>query len=293
MRQVVIILTYFSILITNGFAPLSAGIIRTTQMSDVTSIIESLDYPANEVLFVFDVDDVIITPKDEVLQSQNRSVSDPLIKAIVKRRLQKNEAKSRDELRWDLVTDFALQGERTLVDSSFLSLQARLRQQGIRNIALTACGTGNLGRISQLEEWRLADLKKFDVAFSWSFPEIEHFWLPEKTAKKGPALFYRGVVFAAKQNKGEVLEAVLNRLAYRPRCIVFVDDKKKNLLAMQQSCERLGIEYHGYHFKEMAERLPSSKLAERACLQFSVLEKEGRWLSDCEANKLLSTLPKI
>ena len=79
-----------------------------------------------------------------------------------------------------------------------------------------------------------------------------------------------------------------------PRRIIFLDDLSANLLSVQDLCQKLGIEFLGIHYTAVQNSSPKRLLnMDIATLQFDILEKEKKWISDSEADALISNSAKV
>jgi hypothetical protein len=85
--------------------------------------------------------------------------------------------------------------------------------------------------------------------------------------------------------KGEVLKAFLDYAELSPKKIIFVDDKEKNLKSVEAFAREAKIPFIGFQYTAIVDRSKSLLNEKRAQLQFEVLEKEHKWLSDEEADK--------
>lgn len=108
-------------------------------------------------------------------------------------------------------------------------------------LALTA-------RQMALSEITLTQLKDIDVNFS--SPKLPDTLLHDFHA---PTLMKDGVLFCAEYNdKGEVLKEYLKALKLKPKNIVFIDDSKKYLLAVERAFPEIDV--IGLHYPKVANR---------------------------------------
>ena len=90
-----------------------------------------------------------------------------------------------------------------------------------------------------------------------------------------------------QEKKGAVVDAFLTSVKIMPKRIVFIDDKSKNLESVAEFAKQNNIEFIGIEYtKALEEKEALNKNI--AQLQFEVLEKEKKWISDTEADKLLT-----
>ncbi len=66
--------------------------------------------------------------------------------------------------------------------------------------------------------------------------------------------FVEGIVFVGLRNdKGETLMRCLDQLGFKPKKIVFIDDKLKNVLSVQKAVEARGIPFTGVRYGYLDE----------------------------------------
>jgi hypothetical protein len=162
-----------------------------------------------------------------------------------------------------------------------------LQENQIKTIAFTRMDTGRLGLIASTEEWRLNQLREQGIDFSSGFPDL--LLLSFRVAKGEASLFKEGVLFANKEAKGPVLAAFLEQIDWKPKKILFLDDKLDYLQSVEEALQSKGIEFIGYHYTEVEKR---SILLEEELgrLQYNHLVQYERWLNDKEALEQLFQL---
>lgn len=70
-----------------------------------------------------------------------------------------------------------------------------------------------------------------------------------------PALYKFGVLFCGSNNKGDVIEKFLTHINYKPEVIIFIDDKEKNLYAVEIACKKMNIEFIGLRYSGCDDRV--------------------------------------
>jgi len=99
-----------------------------------------------------------------------------------------------------------------------------------------------------------------------------------------PALYEKGILFVGDSNKkGDVFLPFLSILAERPKKVVFIDDKRKNVEELGEALSRHGIDYIGIHYTAI-EHAPPVYSRKLAAFQSKFLE---RMLSNEEAALLM------
>lgn len=264
-------------------APCCAITIKT---NDIHKIESEVVQATPETLVIFDVDDVLMHPHDQILKAQNKPYLEELEKKLEKRM----EEEKADTL-YSLIF---LQRKNGPVDPRIIQLIIHLQAKGIKVLALTNCFTGKFGAIASMEDWRVNELQQLGYHFENSWKNTKSHVFKELIKQTGhglsaksesASLFKDGVVFASGVSKGDALTAFLAYAGLSPQKIIFIDDKKKHLESVEKVAKDLGIPFVGieYTATKATKFAPLNKA--RVELQFEVLEKEHKWLSDEEAAK--------
>ena len=100
----------------------------------------------------------------------------------------------------------------------------------------------------------------------------------------------KGILFSTHYTKGGALECFLETIQWKPRRIIFVDDSKKRVENVADTCKKLGINFMGLHYTR-AKKI--SQPIDRALARFQVdyLMDHERWMSDEEAGALMKVKP--
>lgn len=264
-----------------------AEVITTDSLQKVEKRIKRLPYNPRDVLVVFDVDGTILDARDQILKAQNWKQWQALINAVYNKASRGLDKEAREKIWIDIISSIDNQRAPALVDDYFIKSLAYLRTKNIPAIALTHAGTGVFGKIKNTADWRVNDLKKIEVDFSYAF-NSEKIQLADTSVGRyiGAPLFQSGIIFTSGHDKGEMLEKFLNAVNFKPKMIVFLDDKEKNVFSLKKYCDANNIDYLGVHYTAVANRQLVPLNYERAQFQFDYFEKKGKWLSDSEADKL-------
>ena len=79
------------------------------------------------------------------------------------------------------------------------------------------------------------------------------------------AKLHDGVMFCSGLNpKGDALKALLNATTFKPKKIVFIDDKEKNLTTVMKAATDLGIEFIGIRYSGLDEKMKQFVLDEES-----------------------------
>lgn len=254
----------------------SADILKTHDFTTMQQIVLNADH---DTLVIFDVDDVLVQPADQIFQSRNKQYLLQLDKELSSRVPPYKLEYIRSKI--------AFKQQEKLVDARILELLTNLRQNKINTVALTNCATGQVGKISKFEDWRVTRLAKLGIDFSAhnTLPDI---YIDSVTPVEGKPTIKSGIVFTGYADKGAVLEAVLNKFSMRPKRIIFIDDKLQNLKSVEAVARQYNIEFVGVEYCVVKTLQTEELNTERAKYQFLVLEREHYWLSDHEAEERMS-----
>jgi hypothetical protein len=242
-------------------------IIKTEDFSVIEKAISSAD---QDSLVVFDVDDVLITPKDKVLR-QNSYIYETVENIL-------GESKSSEIL--ELYSIIFSQRKSCFVDERFVPLIINLQNNGIKTIALTNCSTEKFYEIPSMKDWRIKELESFgyNFGYSWSgVQEIKFENLPTPEEGIFP-MFSSGILFTNDIPKGNVLGAFLNHINFKPNHIIFIDDRLKYLESVADIAKNASILYTGIEYIA-AEMQANDFCKEFARRQLEILVKEKRWVS--------------
>ncbi len=134
-----------------------------------------------------------------------------------------------------LVTRVA--GEYCLIEPEVREIIANLQKRGHKVLALTA------RKREPFFGALLGALRELGVDFARSGFEGAHFAIP---GTQGPAWYRQGVISAGVNDKGAILQYVLERCGVRPTKIIFIDDKWYNLEAVAQC---VTVPFVGLHYQ--------------------------------------------
>ncbi len=212
------------------------GMIKTIDsLEELSLLVEQHD---ERSLFVFDIDQVLITEADQIAWPCNALHFERLWDETF------GELSASERRHY--LSLFFTQGTMRTVENGTADFLRRIQQRGIPTLALTARRSGPYGSIENQEEQLLEELSSVGIDFSRSFPDA----LPatfDGFGEKHP-IYFSGLAMADHANKGEVLQAVLAHLSFTPQRIVFIDDLRDNLLDVGHALHELGIQATLYHY---------------------------------------------
>lgn len=278
------IVSFIFIALTCFYNICFAEIIQTKDTKVIENVLTSID---TDTLIIFDVDDVLMYPKDQILRSENADACKELVKQL-KQRVGKDKIQ-------DVTSIILLARKNKPVDPKMINLIDTLQKNNIKVLALTNCATGKFGLIPNTENWRISELKSHGYYFYKSWPDLKdiNLKLLMKDSNEANPVYKEGVLFVDQTGKkGAALDAFLTSVKIIPKRIVFIDDKSKNLESVAEFAKQNNIEFIGIEYtKALEEKEALNKNI--AQLQFGVLEKEKKWISDTEADRLLTHGPKF
>ena len=245
--------------------------------SEIKNIFDACD---ENTLITFDVDSTLIMSHDVMANFEFPSIWFA-IRALLKY----------PELIWNkksiepILSVVFEQAERFVFDPDIVPIIQQLQKQNCKTVALTMMWNGAYGNIKNMPEWRASMLEKFNINFDEQFPDTEFKSLP-KNRGLHPCL-YKGILCTNHIDKGKVLGAFLDHNKFKPTLIISFDDQKKQLNSIASECAKRKIAFSGYQmvgWKKYCNEWNTS----RALLQLDFLMNDKVWLTDSEADAILS-----
>lgn len=276
MKRIFKLILSIILLITNiSFAE----IITTNNFKIIEKHIQLADI---DTLLVFDVDDVLLQPKDLLLKSKYEHDFKTMYKQI---EVQTDKTQSEK-----LFSFIMLQRQVEPVDQKIVKLINEAQKKGTKVLALTFCSTGALGTITSLEDWRSQELKLLGYNFDQSWNNLS-----KKTFKQLPTIesnkfvaFQQGIVFTGGASKADALQIFLNYAEIKPKKILFIDDKRKNLEVVETFANKSTIPFIGIEYTLVYDSKLTPLNRQHAKLQLETLEKKHKWLSDQEIEQQIN-----
>ena len=270
MKKGIFLLTFLSFIL--GISATFAEIIRTSNLTPLKSAIQKANF---QTLVVFDIDDVLIMPDNEL------RFTHPDRRKYVKD-LEKRVSKEKFKILRSIVLR---QRSTRLVDSDIIEILADLKRRKILTVALTKIWTGKFGIIEKVENWRIKNLQTVGINFTPLFPFKGELVFDDLHTANGSPLLKAGIIFTANLEKGIVLERVLDELGFHFRKILFIDDNLQNLKSVEKLCIRKNIKFMGYEYMGASQVSSPIFDARKDLIRFNVLEKKLKWLNDKEVEK--------
>ena len=247
---------------------------ETTCFSKLCQIAKN---PPKNALFIFDIDEVLICARDQVLRPPHK---EKWLYEYIDSRYPPEEAKHLSGYIWSYY-------ETDLVDHSLPEIIGMLTSSHAYTIALTAGWNGRLGHLDNHCDIRVQKLLNYGLDFSKSFDVEGELFFPELMYCGKTASFKKGITFACMQPKHLVLEAFLKKLSFTPSEVHFIDDYMPNLTGMRAYCQEKGMNFYGYHYKGVEAREKDFLNERRAHFQYQTVLTTKKWLSDAEADEIL------
>lgn len=240
------------------------------------------DY-SQDTLVVFDVDDVLTMHVDQFWHPDSN------FRKLFYAEEKRPKTPAEKDIFEKNISVLMLQPQRVLVENTTPNIIKQLQKKGIKVIALTNCATGQFGHIASVEEWRITQLRDFDIDFSKGISVEKHHFLEIAKPNLKPALFEKGILFSQGYTKGEVLEAFLKVSHWKPGKIVLIDDQLKNHETVEKHLNKLGIPFKGYHYHGV-KAYQNKMTIEQAMVeyQFRTLIEHGKWVNDKQVKKIFS-----
>ncbi len=242
--------------------PIAAStIIETPHFSDLRS------YADADTLILLDIDDTLLIPtqtlgSDVWFQYQykkNKDLPDPLDATLAQ---------------WEAIRHLS---RMKTVEKDTAKIVSDLQRKTYCIMGLTTQGLALATRTVE-------QLLDNDIDLIKTAPSQDDIYL-----MNGRGVLYRhGILFTSGTPKGPALEKLLKAMNYRPKKIVFINDKETHLLDVAESAKKLGIDFTGLRYSYSDERVAhfSPELAEVE-FHFSTI---SHLLTDEEAKSLLEML---
>jgi hypothetical protein len=246
---------------------ISSQISETFDMIHLTEVISDANHDS---LVLFDVDDVLIMDEHEY------RLTHPYRKQWRQDSKTRLSTQERDLLFSIIMADRDVR----LVDPQIRNILGDLEKRQIPTMALTKLYTDKFGIIDKMQDWRIKELRSIDIDFAKLTPIKEEIVVNELQAGYGVPLLTEGVILTANCDKADILEYILHSKKYYPKSIIFVDDVLENLEVVQNLCDELKINFHGFEYLG-AGQVPEIELDEKTeQIRFQILEQQRRWISE-------------
>jgi hypothetical protein len=248
--------------------------ITSSLFSEIRTIYSLAEVPIDNfsqaTLVMLDLDDVLIYPKDVLMQHWRGNWKPEGVRAWTA---------EEDTIAW-------MNAHFQILDPFGPKLIDALNEQGIPTIGFTSFAMDQAGIVESIPKWRSQHLKALGLHFKEEQEVV--FAVQEKCIQPS---FEKGVLYCGdlykkeKDNKAKILALYLNWLHWTPQQVILIDDGKKHLESVQEELEQRAIPFIGFHYIPKDLEPIDTQVAE---LQYHTIIHQKRWLSDQEAKKLLS-----
>lgn len=258
--------------------PINTSPVKLHKVARVEEVLNILSKVGSNDLVVFDVDEVLITLKDRFLRPCGCEFADPIIINLF--------IPFSDTQKLNLFGEWISQVEVEVISQRLIDGIKEIQKKA-RVIALTRMmpGPGPCGKISLMEDLRFKELLACGIDFRNSF-NIERMELgfPPKFGRV--PLFKDGILYALPYNKGEVLEAFIDRTG-TPKKVWFTDNDQNQVDDTAKSMLKKKIPYEGIQYldQSLIDEEFDRQLGE---FQFHHFTQTGVWLNDKSARSKMN-----
>lgn len=182
-----------------------------------------------DVLIIFDIDNTLVRPRGPV-------GSDEWVEHLLRKKM--NEGFALQEA-LDVILPLYCHVQYHIkmqsVEAETAALIRALQQKGFFTLCLTA-------RSHFIAEQTLKQL--VENGFSFQRRSIA----PFSFNVSSPVIYKDGVIFVSSQCKGAMAVKFIEKFEYKPKMVIFIDDKLRHVEKMACAMEALGIEFHGFRY---------------------------------------------
>lgn len=258
---------------------IASKIISVASPSDLErTIINNTD---QTTLIVFDIDDTLILSNKPILRANalNKLINN------LRTKLNCDIQEAISLIEWKLLITKEHLGYGLPVSMSLVKTLQNLINQGVHIIALTKVESGNVTiniptlKINSIladtyEDRRYQDLKNIGLDFSKSFQsnlsENQTIKLQDVSNPLSRAIYKNGIILSSKSSKGNALLVFLNKILWRPKKIIFIDNYLYNIDSVKNVLKKINIPFIGIHFtfvNNKSDRYPDDVIKSKAsCL---------------------------
>ncbi len=251
---------------------MSWDIIQTDSFGSVKKLYDQADQKS---LCVFDVDQVLIDPKDAVLSAVGEAIKTQNLKQI--------HTDHGQEVYDYYYSILVKERQVDLVDALVKETISDLQKRQLPTIALTAFWDGPYGVLDNIGDFRVQQLLNLGYDFSKSQPLEDQLFQHLDSGREGlyPSL-KDGIALTCYVSKGEVLKAYINQMNDQPNHVIFIDDRLSFIEQVINACKEMNIPCTAIHYLA-AEKNGKVLNEPLAHFQWQYFVENKTWLSDEEA----------
>ncbi|PKN03250.1 hypothetical protein CVU75_03165 [Candidatus Dependentiae bacterium HGW-Dependentiae-1] len=225
------------------------------KIDTITQAEQELSRATPNTLIIFDIDQTLANPTEQLFNLLYLSVSDfaladhPFIKKLIANNPDLKAARKGFNHQPTFVGALFTKSSFIPVEQKTITLAKDAQARGAKVIALSSVNTGELGSIPSMQQWRVKNLHQIGLDFSASFPQQELTFTQLPPEYGTPPAFYQGVLCASRNPKGKVLVAFLEKINWKPANILFFDDSKEQCESVIHEMKKLGIPTISYWYR--------------------------------------------
>jgi hypothetical protein len=230
-------------------------------------------------LIVFDVDEVLITAKDQALKTPHKDV----FRKIAREYFEKAQTPAEKKMIEYRLSLTYLYPSRILVEKLVVPMIRQLQQKGIYVMGITRCRSGRYGIIPEVEHWRKEVLLKRGIDFdNGAFDSVRCVLSQEDSNGRKTPKFEDGLLFGRGYPKDYLVAKLIHDLNLEIYKVYMIDDERSKLLNLDylQNYEVHPIEYTG------AKKFLRKISLRQVNWQVSKLLQTGRWYEDEDIEEL-------
>lgn len=258
----------------------NADIIQASSVNEIRK--HTTPYSNEDTLILLDIDYVLLAPRDRILRpaGEKNNYRSNFFKSLFIDFKDKYITldKAKVPMSEYLISQILHSTKVELVSLDMPNLINELNSQKTTIIGFTANSSGKYGIVQNEAKLHSERLKSLGYNFIKDNGDLFKESVPECISR---------IIFTNKKDKGRVIVDFLKQLNKNYKNIVFVDDRIKNLISVQNALQGHDINYLGIHYTELKDKneILHQDIADK---QFQVLRQEHIWLSDDEAKAQLN-----
>lgn len=252
-------------------------ILHITNFQELYNILSQIN-KNDKTLVLFDVDETLITMKDKILRPiANKTISETFATIFLPLTDPNKQIK---------FGHYISQAQTTLMHPDMPKLINVVKSKNIKTFALTRMrpGAGKCGIVDSMEHLRFNELLKHGIDFRNTILD-SHIVFELPVLKDRSSIYKDGIIYASPHKKSTVFEEIIKILklsGHDIKTVYFVDDKRKFVEDVANSCKKLNIDYIGLHYvdHDVNNELLTEKDIEFGMFQFKHFNETYIWLDD-------------
>jgi hypothetical protein len=141
--------------------------------------------------------------------------------------------------KWEMVRHVT---SMSLVEPIAASIIQDMQDKGLPVMGLTTQSLTLMGRTA-------GHLEENGVCFEKATPFEDHiYFTQDRKGKTSGVIHYKGILFTSGTHKGDSFFTLCEKGEYKPKHIIFINDKETHLKEIEESAEKRGIEFVGLRY---------------------------------------------